>query len=103
MAKTPAYKVNIGTISRGTMRNEDLIPAFARLLDDLRDPANLAHAAIVKESYEMIEHDLLDSEDAAWMLNEGLFDALNEYAPEDCYFGAIEGDGSDFGFWPVWA
>ena len=28
-----------------------------------------------------------------------LMDALNEYAPDGYYFGAIEGDGSDFGFW----
>jgi len=28
-------------------------------------------------------------------------DALNEYAPDGYYFGAIEGDGSDFGFWAI--
>jgi len=41
-----------------------------------------------------------DSEDAHWYL-EGLFDALNDLAPEGYYFGSHEGNGSDYGFWPI--
>lgn len=29
-----------------------------------------------------------------------LFDILDSIAPDGCYFGAIEGDGSCYGFWP---
>jgi hypothetical protein len=30
-----------------------------------------------------------------------MMDALNDLAPAGYYFGAHEGDGSDFGFWPL--
>ena len=29
-----------------------------------------------------------------------LFDILDAISPEGCYFGALEGDGSCYGFWP---
>lgn len=31
---------------------------------------------------------------------QDLFDILDSIAPEGCYFGALEGDGSCYGFWP---
>lgn len=91
-----------GTVSHGTMRTEDLIPAFLNVLAD----------------YDMEEHDRIrddyhhhiweddadtegfdyDSEDAQYML-EALFNALNDIAPEGMYFGSHPDDGSDYGFW----
>ena len=41
-----------------------------------------------------------DSEEAI-MLLDALFDTLDAYSPEDYYFGAHPGDGSDFGFWKM--
>lgn len=78
-----------GTIIHGTMRNEDLIPAFRRELSRIDA---LAEASIVPA-------DDPDSEDGHEELIE-LFDVLDRYSPEGHYFGAHPGDGSDFGFWP---
>jgi len=92
-------KVRLGTVSHGTMRAEDLIPAFLEKLEEL-DPerASSYWDEIPEEAFEDPENDWWSSEEACWMLEE-LFNVLNEYAPPYCYFGALEGDGSDYGFW----
>jgi hypothetical protein len=91
----PVSQVEPGSISHGTLREEDLITAF---LGELRrlDPER-AKAA---EDLHMVEAAEMDADSREWLLTF-LFDTLEEYAPEDCYFGAHVGDGSDFGFWPV--
>jgi hypothetical protein len=91
----------IGTSSHGTMQHCDLIPTFA---DDLRVFANQAdnadHLKLCDEADAIdFDADDYDDEDASYTLDE-LCDALNEYAPPYCYFGANEGDCSDYGFWP---
>ena len=87
----------IGTISHGTMRPEDLIPVFARELEWLsanqrtnEETALIADADALTRFNTNKAHDIL----------EYLFDALDQHAPSNCYFGAHEGDGSDYGFWP---
>lgn len=100
----------VGSISHGTLRTEDLLSAFsAELSYHLnRNPEGEAWAtcdgvsnraryvALVAEA-EAVED--FDSDEAAEMV-DSLSDALEEFAPPYCYFGATEGDGSDFGFWP---
>lgn len=94
------HKATIGTISHGTLHTPDLLRAFADELDWL-EPAN----SLVEEARAVLTLDrcgwseLVDSEEGSNLVTE-LVDALNEHAPAYCYFGAIEGDGSDFGFWP---
>lgn len=98
-----------GTISWGTLRPEDLIPAFMGELER-RDPT--AASAVTNEyseegwPYSMAGLHYGDpfadvQEELAPYLMEDLFNALNEAAPEGCYFGASEGDGTDFGYWEV--
>ena len=95
-----------GTLIRATLRTEDLIPSFVDALYVLAN-ANDDNAA-TKRRHLRTCHQIriaaavegyFDTEDAAWDLNEVLFEALNEYAPDGFYFGAHYGDGSDFGFW----
>ncbi len=93
-------KVQIGSVSSGTLRNEDLLEAFAdeleRLFGGEQPLAVEARDAIAALNNTATADDEID---AGEVINE-LIDALNEYAPPHTYFGALEGDGADFGFWP---
>lgn len=85
-----------GTVSHGTMRKEDLIPAFVETLHAL--DTNEEHTDLIAEACDL-DHDY-DSEQADYILDD-LFDALDALAPDGYYFGAHPGDGADYGFWPV--
>ena len=99
----------IGSVSHATMREQDLIPAF---YDEIAAYADMPAAAGFLAGWDpenwglepdgewpADEDPWWQSESAMW-LSEALFDVLQEIAPPYCYFGAHEGDGSDFGFWP---
>lgn len=94
-----------GLVIEGTMRPQDLIPEFLAVLDDLDSEQ---HDKILRDFPKALTTSYMggswdewcESEDAEYML-ETLFDMLEEYAPEGCYFGAIEGDGCCYGFWRV--
>lgn len=95
-----------GTVSHGTLREEDLVPVFLSVLESL-DPVrkteiSLAHSQTIDILADSEQAEVTPvSPDAAGWLMEALFDALNDAAPEGFFFGAIEGDGSDFGFWEI--
>jgi hypothetical protein len=95
--------VETGTVSHGTMRPEDLIPTFTMLLRNLdkttydrilQDYGDI----LTPEDGGDIRYD--DTDNAGFLLND-LFEALDRCAPEGFYFGALEGDGSDYGYWQV--
>ena len=92
-------KVRLGSVIHATLRTEDLVPAFLEELKTL-DPDRAAYYVerIPAEALEDEDHIWWQTGEAMWMLEE-LFDVLNEYALPFTYFGALEGDGSDFGFW----
>ena len=100
---------NLGTISAGTMRPQDLIPSFLETLDslggtipgDLECGTHIEYTNWPSTDLTTIDDDdpFWDSEEASWDL-DALFDALGELAPAYVYFGAHPGDGSDYGFWP---
>lgn len=105
---------SIGTISHGTLRTEDLLEALSSELDwkfrrngnFFSLPENMTEGRkindLVGECQDQYEEDgeTLKDLDAAECLITDLSDALEQFAPPYCYFGAHEGDGSDFGFWP---
>ncbi len=95
------------TVSEGTLRSQDLVPKF---LDALRILASAAYeqmqipavgfSSVPDYALEDDDHEWWRSDTCAYLLNEVLFDALNEHAPEGFHFGSHEGDGACFGFWP---
>lgn len=97
----------MGSVSCGTMREEDLIPEFCYQLKSLAKQTGIVPAKTRKEHLKMVREieervkndDYFKSEDAGFDLNESLFDALDEYAAPYFYFGAHPGDGADYGFW----
>lgn len=90
-----AQTYTFGSISRGTMRVEDLIDTFSY---ELRKLAKASRR--IREFVPLLKKCDKYSEDDAADLVKDLFDALGEFAPPYCYFDAHEGDGSDYGFWP---
>lgn len=90
------------SVSWGTMREEDLIPKLESVLDSVG--YGYERPAAVKKLIEdatVAGGDLTDDEwaEVSWYLNEDLWDAMNEIAPEGTTFGSHEGDGADYGFW----
>ena len=103
-------KIHIGSISHGTLRTEDLLPAFideltrlgGTLPGDLECVKHMEYTNLpsyATSAPEDEDNPFWQSEDAMWDM-EALTDALQECCPPFVYFGAHPGDGSDFGFWP---
>lgn len=87
------------SVISATHRPQDLMPAF---LDVIKNTAEYVQLMINDEipSYAMEddENEYWDSEDCMFFLDD-LFNVLDQYAPDNYYFGAHPGDGSDFGYW----
>lgn len=87
--------IELGTISHGTMRNSDLMSAFEQEIKRLVTP----------ESFYALRNERKQWKGCGkfWKSDyvNFLFEVLDSIAPEDCYFGATEGDGSDYGFWKI--
>lgn len=103
MEKSKRQWLSIGSYSHGTLRSEDLAETFA---DILRDFGPRKHAKLLRDLDTIAEA----NEDSAkyqefhgWegeILSDAQ-DAIQAYCPPYTYFGAHEGDGSDFGCWPI--
>lgn len=91
----------IGSISTGTLRMEDLIPALLWELERIRlsrphrrGVQSIRKASDVDGYFESTEHDCMED-------YQELCDIAECYVPDYCYFGAHEGDGADVGVWPT--
>lgn len=98
--RRPTY-ANLGEVSSGTLRDEDLISSFSWELRYYLGKLRLTReqrARFIALCKDCDEPDKATRpvED----LVEALFDALEEIAPPYATFGASDGDGASFGFWP---
>jgi hypothetical protein len=112
--KTPKpAKCIVGSVSSGSLRREDLIPAFLDAFEDIYNDAGPTLAdkpcrILVNTIYKRISvsedsatsYDYYADECSDHDLAE-LIDLLQEFAPPYCYFGSHPGDGADFGFWII--
>jgi len=102
-------RINIGSVSHGTLLNEELIESFIYELRQQK-PLSREHRKLIRDIQKTMSEaervERLHSEVLSWAdmaessaAVDELIDALNFYAPLGFYFGAHPGDGSDFGFW----
>jgi hypothetical protein len=83
----------IGTVSHGTIRTEDLIPALLAELEWLDEDSEWTD--LIQRADKIENFDSNEAEDTL----EELFDAIQQYCPPYCFFGGHIGDSSDFGYW----
>jgi hypothetical protein len=89
------------SISSGTMRPEDTVPAMVSALREL----GYAYGYWTDAHHEFRTIESTEDRLAAAILREGegaigwLWDRLSDVAPDGCCFGAHPDDGADLGFW----
>lgn len=118
MFKAVKYLPVCGTVIHGTMRAQDLVPAF---MDFYCEHVSRTAAEHIRRDWHEVkklwwkdhpEHDVTlscvadEDNEAFWssgtvqaFLNEDLMDLLQDACPPYTYFGTTEGDGSDYGVW----
>ena len=91
-------KAKPGSVSGGTLRTDDLIDIFLDFLQLHDHPYYLS----LREKYEeILTHEDTREEYMEYLLNEDIFDAMQDLSQEGHYFGAHPGDGADFGYWEI--
>lgn len=100
-----SFAPGVGTVSEGTMRNSDLIPAFYDVYCMLNEED--AEKLVSDVPSEDPDEDLWPEDDHTWWTSEAatelcndLIESLDGAAPTGLYFGTHHGDGANFGFWP---
>ena len=99
-----------GTVSSGSMREEDLISVFLEVLIEL--DTDHEYESVIREGEQIME--LFHYSNENWIeithegwnqislyLNEDLWNAMDSFSPEGYYFGSHPGDGADYGFWEI--
>ena len=89
----------LGSISSGTLRTLDLLEAFASEAE--ARCGDMATRAVSTAHIYLDPDAIVDDEQVQETLDELRF-LLEDSCPPFVYFGSLEGDGADFGFWVDW-
>ena len=95
----------IGVISEGTLRPEDLIPAYLSVLEDIRlTKDDRREVSKIRRDFDAWDPDSEESTDVDLdndpsVLVDELQTIAERYAPDYAYVGSLEGDGACFGVW----
>ena len=93
-------QIQLGTVIECTLKNEDLLEAFSYELNDIRTDSKTHYKLVFDAQNRWYRDDGSDErEDEIPELINELIDAINEYRLPYTYFGTLEGDGADFGWW----
>ena len=83
----------IGTVSEGTLRDEDLFDEFLWMAKSIRLSRD------ERQVVRTLEINVPQDEEALGEAVGKLTNILENHVPDYCYFGALEGDGACFGVW----
>ena len=86
----------IGTVSEGTLRDEDLFDEFLWMAKSIRLSRD------ERQVVRTLEINVPQDEEALGEAVGKLTNILENHVPDYCYFGALEGDGACFGVWVDW-
>jgi hypothetical protein len=110
MKSSKPTTLELGTISHGTMRVQDTMPALLSALDGIKlsaeDRKTCDGVQRCLDAWLAVDDEDTDSDSATDLdlemeMNETLLPLAASYAPDYCYVGSHPGDGSDLGVW-VW-
>ena len=87
----------LGSISHGTLRTEDLLEAFHSTIESLQaqQAKDEGTPIVLADDGYMDGNEPYSDEELLTIYTE----QLESFCPPFVYFGTLEGDGSDFGFW----
>ena len=98
--------LSIGSISSGTMRDEDLIPIFMDTFAEVDSERAKSYRWANRRAFNFLDDQSVytDEESDARRellpeITQELFAILGEYCPPYTYFGSHPGDGADYGVW----
>ena len=95
----------LGSISTGTLKTEDLLEAFLPYLNKENEHAQEAQAVLERIATDTWPPGIDNLEQYLTEFNTSelldiIMAELQELCPPFIYFGTHPGDGADFGFWP---